>query len=122
MATRLTWSLSTLVQNILKWLSKLTGPSDTHVLAQLRATKALVTFCELHGREDIGLIRECQSALEDGNIRKAVAAYKQVPLGGNGCFNDWWPPVVFDHEDNDYVWAVFEALVAHWSLMMKLST
>lgn len=51
----------------------------------------------------------------------AIKAFQAVPLGGNGCFNDWYPTVVFAHEDREYVATVFEALVSNWSLMMGLS-
>ncbi len=50
----------------------------------------------------------------------AVKAFQGVPLVGNGCFNDWYPPVVFEHEDHEYVATVFGALVSNWSLMMAL--
>lgn len=96
----------------------------TYVGDQLRATKALVKFCDDHHNETASLadIRLCQESLEDSDIEAAAEYYLRVPLGGNGCFNDWWPPVVFEHETEDYVSAVFEALVTQWSLMMKLSS
>jgi len=34
-----------------------------------------------------------------------------MSFGGMGRFDDWFPLVVYEHEDGDYVWAVFEALV-----------
>ncbi len=97
--------------------------STAHIEVQKRATRALLKFCGQHGYQNLWLkdIRECLSALEAKNVYSAVEHFQAVPLGGNGCFNDWWPPVVFDHEDEDYVWAVFEALVAEWSRLMQLS-
>jgi len=59
--------------------------------------------------------------LESGETSSAVKSYKEVPLGGNGCFNDWIPPVVYEHETKEYVWAIFEALVSQWSILMRLS-
>jgi hypothetical protein len=98
--------------------------SDVHAVAQLRATKALLKFCNEHGRSEddyIGSIKSCSEALEEKDIKTAIKHYLDVPLGGNGCFNDWWPPVVYDHETDEYVWAVFEALTSTWSRVMRLS-
>ena len=99
-------------------------PSADHVDVQLRATRALLKFCEEHDYSEVGLapVRECLAALQRKDIEQAVASYRLVPLGGNGCFNDWFPPVVFPHEDGDYSWAVFDALVERWSRLMSLST
>ncbi|MFC1757480.1 hypothetical protein ACFL2H_01765 [Planctomycetota bacterium] len=97
------------------------GPSDTYIREQLRATKSRVKFCEQHERPNVGGVRNCMEALERGDMRAAVDAYNSVPLGGNGCFNDWFPPVVYDHEDGDYVWAVSDALTERWSRLMQLS-
>jgi hypothetical protein len=87
-------------------------------IEQLRATKALIKFCEEHGRIDLRYLHACQSALEGGDVLKAVEAYGQVPLGGMMRFDDWFPPVIFPHENREYVWAVFEALVERWSRLM----
>jgi hypothetical protein len=61
------------------------------------------------------------ASLEAEDIAAALKWFQQVPLGGNGCFNDWFPPTAFPHETDEYVWTVFEALVANWSFMMRLS-
>jgi hypothetical protein len=97
--------------------------SDLHVHSQQRATRALIKFCSDHGDEypAVSELRNCLKALERGNIKAAVEAYQRVPLGGMGCFNDWLPPVVFPHENPEYVQAVFEALTSHWSLLMRMS-
>ena len=96
------------------------APPDVHL--QLRASRALVKFCDDHGLKSIWLekIRACGVALENGEITLAVENYNAVPLGGMGCFNDWWPPVIYEHETEEYAWAVFEALVDHWSRLMRL--
>lgn len=98
--------------------------SDANVIAQLRATNALLKFCYEHERtegDSVNSIQACAKALESKDIKGAVSHFLNVPLGGNGCFNDWWPPVVYEHETDDYVWAVFEALTSTWSHMMSLS-
>lgn len=98
--------------------------ADVNVIAQLRATNALLKFCYEHERiegEYVNSIQACAKALESKDIKGAVSHFLNVPLGGNGCFNDWWPPVVYEHETDDYVWAVFEALTRYWSHIMSLS-
>ena len=44
-----------------------------------------------------------------------------MPLGGNGCFNDWWPDSIYEHETEEYVDAVFKALMERWSRLMNFS-
>lgn len=97
--------------------------TDAHIHVQLPAARALLKFCVDHkyGSRHLADIRQCIAALEARDMDAAVKAFESVPLGGNGCFNDWYPPAVFEHEDRDYVSTVFEALVSNWSLMMSLS-
>jgi hypothetical protein len=89
---------------------------------QIRATSALLKFCEDHGYKSEWLdnIRHCLVALEAGDILSACDHFREVPLGGNGCFNDWFPPAVFGHETREYVGGVFEALTANWTATMNL--
>lgn len=97
--------------------------TDIHIHAQARATRALIKFCRDHKGDYPAMpdLHNCLRALERGNIKAAVEFYQKVPLGGMGCFNDWLPPVVFSHETEEYVQAVFEALTSQWSLLMRLS-
>ena len=92
------------------------------VQQQLQASSALLKFCVEHNYSSSWLenIRRCIESLEEGDIPIAVGNYTAVPLGGNGCFNDWWPPVVYEHETPEYVGSVFEALVSHWAFQMGL--
>ncbi len=91
--------------------------SASNYPVQKRYTKSLLKFCYDHNYQStyIKCVEDCLKALEAGDGCLAYQAYAEVPLGGNGCFNDWWPPVVFQHEDENYVWSVFEALVSQWS-------
>src|SRR5262249_36324359 len=91
--------------------------------SQLRATRALIKFCDDHGYDVGGVaeLRTCQKALEKGDLERAIESYRKIPIGGMGCFNDWLPPAVFSHETAEYSQAVFEALVAQWSMLMQLS-
>ena len=93
---------------------------DTLLEKQRHAADALVRFCDLHGVRDPGIehVRACREALQAGDIVAAVSSYKLVPLGGNGCFNDWQPGDIPDHE---HVLATFRALVERWSRVMHLS-
>lgn len=97
-------------------------PKTAYVAVQKRATLALLKFCEQHDCDGAysNLLRECASLLEKNDITKAVETYKKIGLGPHG-FADWFPPVVYSHEDGDYVWATFEALVERWARLMSLS-
>lgn len=85
---------------------------------RLSAT-ALVKFCDLHGVDEPGIasLRLCCRALETGDVSAAVTAFQQVPLGGNGCFNDWQPS---DVANFDYELGTFRALVERWARLMRL--
>ena len=108
------------------WLSELLcrrARQAPHIHLQRRATRALIKFCEDHGGDanSVADLRACLRALEWEDMDAALSHYRRVPLGGMGCFNDWFPPAVFSHETPEYVEAVFEALVTQWSLAMQLS-
>ena len=97
--------------------------NTAHLHIQTPATRALLKFCRDHQRDETALkpIQDCLACLEREDVSTALAHFQRVPLGGNGCFNDWWPPVAFPHETPEYVSVVFESLVTNWSLMMRLS-
>ena len=97
--------------NVLKYHSAYT-PS-------LQAARALLKFCEDHQRP-YPLLNDCIAALETGDRLATTRAMSKIPFGGMGTFNDWIPPVVFEHETGDYVWTVFEALTERWYRLMKL--
>jgi len=83
--------------------------SKSGYVLTVQAGNALVKFCEDHQRPYPAL-NVCVSALEAGDFRASVVAFKKIPFGGNGCFGDWFPPVVFENETPEYVQGVFEAL------------
>jgi hypothetical protein len=89
----------------------------------ISATKALLKFCRDHqcseGRAVI--LQNCFDALKKHDIGEAMRHFKALPRGGMGTFDDWWPPVIFTHEDANYVNAVFEALTERWSRLMLLA-
>ncbi len=90
------------------------------VTSVIRATRALLKFCRDHQLPEGNLvhIQGCLDALQSQDIGAAMRHFKAVPLGGMGTFHDWLPPVVFAHEDPDYVWGVFEALTERWARLM----
>jgi len=89
-----------------------------------KATDTLLKFCIDHKMDSgkyIESIKKCLISLQEKDIKTAVDHFLEVPLGGNGCFNDWWPPVVYEHENSEYVYGVFIALTAYWSRLMRSS-
>ena len=50
----------------------------------------------------------------------ALAAFNALPSGGMGHYNDLLPYSVFEHEDDGYVWAVFEGLSERWERLMSI--
>ena len=98
-------------------------PSPDRFTTHARVTRALLKFCVDHQRdEDIGIgigpIQDCLHALENGDVHAAVKHYSRIRFGPYG-FDDWFPPVVFEHEDGDYVWTVFEGLCGGWTRSME---
>lgn len=88
---------------------------------QIQTTRTLIKFCEDHDYRSLFLddMRSCLNALQRGKVVDALAAFKKVPLGGMGCFNDWLPPAKFSNETPAYTSDLFKVLVGHWNLMMK---
>lgn len=87
----------------------------------LRAALALQKFCRDHQYPEGGLtqLNKCVNPLKADDFKSAVNYFKAIPLGGNGCFNDWFPPVVYDHETPDYVWVVFDSLLERTVRLMQ---
>ncbi len=87
----------------------------------LRCARALLKFSREHGHAAGALapIQACISALESGNFSRAIEEFERMSFGGMGRFDDWFPPVVYEHEDGDYVWAVFEALVERFHRLFR---
>jgi hypothetical protein len=87
----------------------------------IQATRALVQFCEDHGYPVCGLesVRECLQALTRADVEGAIGAFKGVPLGGMGCFNDWVPVPKNGSESPQILAELFEVLVKQWSGTMR---
>jgi hypothetical protein len=89
---------------------------------EARAAAALLTFCESHGYNPDGLVElsPCASALKWGRVDPALSAFARIPLGGMGTLGDWSPRPKYPHETDDYVIAVFDALLFRLSYLMGL--
>lgn len=85
-----------------------------------RTTRALLQFCTEHKCNDfyVDRLKECLAALDSNDVRGAVEAFQRIPFHKEG-FSEWWPPVVYPHETEEYVWAVFEGLVERWWRLMN---
>ena len=94
-------------------------PLPGNFLPHVRATRALLKFCEEHQNPDpaVSDVRECLVALEAGEKSKAIAAFQRVRMGKEG-FGEWWPKPISPAETDEYAWAVFEALVERWHRLM----
>lgn len=98
--------------------------SNLNTAAPIETTEALVELCRQNGRpwkqdRNFEKVEACLSALKSGNAIQARAYYSQVPLGGNGCFNDWQPSHQLSLRGNKYNGLEFELIVREWSKVMR---
>ena len=96
--------------------------SDVHLLVQLRATRALIKFIKDHKGGIDQDLAACLEALERKKIDAAVEHARRVRVSGMGSVTDWFPPVVFAHETEEYVWSELDALAYNWARLMALSS
>ena len=95
--------------------------NNYHIQLQTDATRSLIKFINEHrGQSDINL-EKCLSAIEQEDIEHFVKYAKMVKPHGMGGITDWFPPVVFSNETNEYVTTILHALVNHWCHMVSLS-
>ena len=66
-------------------------------------------------------IEECLNHLYNNDVESAYYAYKKVPLGGNGTFNDRYIKSNQSQEHEWYINDVFQALIYYWWNMMNSS-
>ena len=90
----------------------------------LRAAQALLKFSREHGQPSRALVplETCISALEQGDFRTAIQEFERMSFGGMGRFDDWYPPVVYEHEDEASVQTVFEALVERFQRLFHTAS
>ena len=95
--------------------------TDAHLSYQLRATRALVKFIRDHNGSVDDDLGSCLNALERKDVAAAAKHARNVKVGGMGSITDWFPPVVFPHETQEYVWAELDALAYNWARLLALS-
>jgi hypothetical protein len=93
-----------------------------HLRNQLRAARALVKFIEEHKGKPDAELKACLAALERKDLGAAVRHARNVKIAGRGSITDWFPPTVYPHESEEYVWTELEALAHHWWRLMNLSS
>ncbi len=77
----------------------------------------MAKFCLDH-HSDVKLFPDILAFLEADDFKSAISLLRSHPPGPFS-WNDWFPPVAFDHEDKEYVWVVWEALVERWYRLMR---
>lgn len=93
----------------------------TWLREQTRATRALIKFIRDHQGEPVADLLQSLAALEGKNVEQAVQHARRVKPAGMGGITDWFPPVMFADEDDEYVTEVLVSLVHHWAHLMSLS-
>jgi hypothetical protein len=80
-------------------------------------TRALAKFCSDH-HSDETLFASILASLEADDFQAALRLLRANPPGP--CtWADWFPPVVFEHEDPAYVGVLFHALTERWYRLMR---
>jgi hypothetical protein len=65
------------------------------------------------------MLEECLAALKDKDAERAYELCTSLRRAGMGSFLDWFPPVMFEYEDADYVEEVWDALYGKWAGAME---
>lgn len=83
---------------------------------QLRATRALLKFCRDHKHTPffVGKLEECLTALEARDSAKVIEISALFRRAGMGSYQDWYPEVISENEDPEYVETIWWALNANW--------
>ncbi len=105
-----------LIQVISKVKYFMTSTSTIGTAGQLRATRALLKFCSDHKHTAffVGKLEECLAAIEERNqeaVSEILALFKGA---GMGSYLDWYPDVICEHEEQEYVETVWWSLTANW--------
>lgn len=85
-------------------------------LGQLRATSALLKFCRDHNHTSfyVTKLECCLVALRENDRNSVLEVLNLFKQGGMGSYLDWYPQVISEHEDEEYVETVWWALNANW--------
>jgi hypothetical protein len=89
---------------------------------RIKVTRALLTFCRHHHHSQtyVARLEACLDALEKRDLARVSEHVRSLSHAGMGSFMDWVPPVAFEHEDQDYVESVWNALLGHWLESMRV--
>ena len=63
-------------------------------------------------------LKECLKAIKEKNTLKIISNFKNIIIGKEG-FNEWYPDVVYKHENEIYVQSIFNALISMWLKNIK---
>jgi hypothetical protein len=85
-------------------------------------TEALLQFCLEHGypedSKEIENIKACVKALKENSVGRACTYYGNIHFGKEG-FDEWPPNVVYEHETEQYVTAIFKSLCFRWHEVIR---
>jgi len=87
----------------------------------LQTTRALTKFIRDHGGIQLPFMERMLASLEAKEFDDVAKQFKLVHFGAYGI-GDWFPPVVFDCENEDYAQVVFDALIERWGRLMNAAT
>lgn len=89
---------------------------------RLKVTRALLKFCRDHAMPNpyLAELATCLAALEQKDVERVSKQMEFLGHAGMGSFLDWVPSVKFEHEDSEYVDAVWHALLGHWLAIMRV--
>ena len=80
-------------------------------------TYSLVFFTQSHNYNAYrNQLKDCLSAIEDNERETAKTIAQNIPIGGNGCFNDVFIEPLGAHEDEVTAQTCFEAIVTCWRI------
>lgn len=81
-------------------------------------TSALRKFFEDHEYPEMAYeMHKCHQLLHSGSLAEVQRWFVDIHFGASGAF-DWFPPVIFESETEEYVRTVFNALTGRWWQLM----
>lgn len=88
---------------------------------RIKVTTALLKFCRDHDLPSDYLrdLELCLAALQENDVDRVSVQARLLGHAGMGSFLDWTPPVKYEHENAEYVDAVWNALLGHWLECMR---
>ncbi len=88
---------------------------------QLRATRALLKFCRDHKHTPffVAKLEECLAALEKKDKATVLNIVALFSRAGMGSYMDWYPEVINESEDDEYVETVWWSLTSNWKAALS---